>query len=579
MFIPIPRAFAQATALPYCSVAQTPSFGPISAAPAVVDCVSSLGVSNGQKRRTSILRAIQNLASACILIGSIDTAASAGVAQSTSTSFKPEQTQAICHMNFSPGSAPLDSGRSNYSTWTMYDGGDGAHAAFARAKSRAAASTGMVVTSERYFGKQGQLGISVTPDSSLSINGNQVLSMQVDMDDGMGVISVSMQTENGQLLAMDAAEFTMCSMVAAATQTPAPPSPGADGEERKPIFSNPFRKKDASSSVRESQELQRNVLDALYKRAAQAGKAFVVMPVLDMDTKYREFTTKQLQTEHLAAYFADGTSHSIWRSVQGGELSAGPWTASYAVGLHGFWGSVVVGKSNYALYMLDPGTYELKAASIERRGGILPTTNGNPMTARGIGTITAVKTLDRFFTVSTKWQDPVYTTQYYDQSYCVQEIAASGRCVTWDTQRLSYQQQAWAGGFKDKIEKNMVPGLTTLAELSKSFASFTVASGEVALVDGFVFDRDSAAIGKDSCKPAGDAVTCALTELGMLRIASSPEDLRQGLAQIKGDSPARAIFSAAKPAVLQVNASPLADTKDDYEAGWARRYVFSVKPK
>lgn len=492
--------------------------------------------------------------------------------------FSPEKTAALCNANVAVNVEFADDTRATIGSWTLFDNGEDAHASMARVKQAVVSSPGMRVVSERYFGRQGTIELMSSPVPATNDPADDV-PMRVDVDTGMGAVSVVMQTTLGGATFGGWSAYHVCRMAAIATGTPLPAQPGnAPEKPKRKIFNNPFKKESsASKAIAERaavRKAQSDALDALYQRAAHAGKAFVIVPVLGMDRKYKDLDTKQVQTEKMAEFWADGSASVQWRASgeKAEELSIGPWTNLTRVGLHGFVEYVDVGKARYALYLVDPGDYDLMAARMDRRGGVVPKPTGGKVAAATVGTFVAKNTSDRFYDLTQEWHDATYTTNGYDQSYCALQEMPSGRCIQWGSQRQQYQTQTSAAGYRDKIKAKMVPGLSTTAELAKPFASFVVAAGDIVLLDGFTLDREGVEVDANSCKAFGDGAKCGLTDFVLWRLPAVPRDVQAGLTASLDPVVGARWFSSAVPKVLNVVGKPKPEPMDGYEAGWARQF-------
>lgn len=494
--------------------------------------------------------------------------------------FSPEQTAALCMANVAVNVEEVDDSREVIGSWTLYDGGGDAHAAFGRLKQLAASEPGMRVASERYVGQQGTLELVSTPVPATNDPADDV-PIRVDVDAGMGAVSVvdTMRRSTAALGGWPA--YHVCRMAAIASGTPLPAKPGAAAPEapRRKLFNNPFKKQESPLNAvlakrYAAQKAESDAQEAFYERATHAGKAFVIVPVLSMERKYRGIDTRTLQTQKIAPFWADGSANVQWRAsgAQGDGMIVGAWTNLTRVGLHGFLDVVDIGKARYALYVVDPGKYELVAAAMESRGGFIPKPPGGKPVSATIGTYATKNTTDRFYAIGQEWHDATFEAHSYDQSYCMREIVGSGQCVQWGSDRQHYDTQTSAAGYRDKLETKMVPGLTITTELTKPFASFEVARDDVALVDGFMLDRDGPAIDPNGCKASGNGATCGLTELVLWRLPAALQELKDGLAA-SGESPAKpTLFSKAVAKGLTVHARALHEPLDGYQAGWARQY-------
>ncbi|MEZ2418016.1 hypothetical protein [Luteibacter sp. RCC_6_2] len=493
--------------------------------------------------------------------------------------FTPEQTTELCLANVSREYEVVDDSRVTVTTWTFFDDTDDARKAIDRVKGYLASTPGMSLVSERYHDKQGVVEFTASPVPPTNRPGDDN-PMKVEVDEGMGAVGVSSVMPLQSAMLGDWPAYHLCKLAAIASRTPLPPKPDASVEKPKPAkFSNPFKRSGtASTNVIAKANIVNRGREAWYERAKYAGKAFLVVPALDVGAKYRGLDTGKLQTEHLAEFWADVSSRTIWRGRgDGSDVQTGAWSSQSKMGLGGFVHVLSAGKSRYALYAVDPGKYELVGGAIEKRGGALPKPEGVKSAKPAVGSLMVKNTLDRSYEIVKEWHDASYRTQSYDQQYCSRQLAASGQCVEWSSQRQHDRVQTSAAGYSDKVNTKMTPGLAESVELSKPFASFEVSRGDVAMIDGFFMDRNGDQADASSCKASEGGATCQLTGLTLWRIPARIDDVRKNLGTLKEGSTAWRIFSGAKIVPLTVNATAMPDALDGYEAGWARRYIMKAK--
>lgn len=495
--------------------------------------------------------------------------------------FTPAKTQAFCLANATFHLDAIDDKRAFFRTWTLYDGGDGAQAALARVKAKLAAIGGMRVTSEHYVGQQGTLGIFVDAPGKMVLEGPPAFAMRLDIDESTETVSLSAAPRGNQVLSGAETGFVMCSLVAAATRTPEPPAvvPKAATEKRA-IFTNPFKKKDPLAEAKARGELAADAFELVRARAAHAGKGIVIMPLLDMDTKYQSADTHAIQVKFLAQYWGDRSGVVVWRARgrPGDEFTAGSWGGQDVIGLHGFFGSLTVGKSRFAIFYLDPGTYDLSAASQEQRGAAPPPAAAKRVARAGVGSYVAKKTEERGFFATKEWRDATHETRSSQQSACVTEEAGSGRCVESQSYRQQYNVQTSEAGYVNVIHEAPQESVDVSAELSKPFASFDVTRGEVVLIDGFVPDLASFKTDPASCEASADTTRCSLSEFSLWRIPTKEGDIQHLLSTVSAEASIRSVIGAAKLRPVTISATALPESRDEgvWETGWARRYVMKV---
>jgi hypothetical protein len=496
--------------------------------------------------------------------------------------FTPAKTQAFCLSNGSFYVDAVDDAHAPYRTWTLYDDGDGAQTALARVKSKLAGMGGMRVTSERYFGRQGTLEIMADAPGKLLKQGSPGLPIRLDIDDAMGTISVAAAPHGDQWIEGSQMRFAMCSLVAAATRTAMPPAVAPEGvPAKRALFTNPFKKSDPMAEAKAKGQLGAEAFALVRARAIYAGKAIVIMPVLDMDTKYQTIDVHDIQVKFLAQYFDDRSGAVVWRARNrpGDEFTAGPRRGQAMIGLRGYFDDFTIGKSRFAVYYLDPGTYDLSAASIERRGAALPQSAGKHASRSPIGSYVATRTMERGFTATKEWREATHETRSTEQSACVMEEAASGRCVQSENYRQQYNVQTSEAGWVNVIHEAPLASVDVTTDLAKPFASFDVAPGEVVVVDGFAVDAESAKADAATCEVSGDTARCSLGEFSLWRIPVTAGDAQRIVSVIRAGEPMRAVIGAAKVRPVTINATALPELTDAgfWETGWARRYVMRAR--
>ena len=521
--------------------------------------------------------------SAPFAIAHAATDAAPGAAPATDPlAFTPEQTVNLCMVNATPDFDDIDSTRITMGTWTLFDNGDDPRMAIARVKAHVATIPAMHVISERYEGNHGTLDIVESLEGTTE-DAKRGIPMRVEVDSDLGLIGSTLESSEGVGMMPQWTSYYVCQMASYAANAPQPVSPSATVAAEKPkrhLFNNPFKKAEENKPdpvIVAKRELFIHGREALYRRAERAGKAFVIVPLTNLATKYNTAARDTLKTEQLMPYWAEGSARTLW-TVKGrtsGELSFGTWSSEARIGLRGYFDVIGKGKSWFGLYIVDPGTYEMRSATIERRNIALPTAQGAP-SGKSIGTLTATNTMDKLFQLKEEWHDPTYASKGYDQSYCVMELV-DGHCVQYATQRQYVTEQQSAGGYKTKVTETLVPGWTARIDLKVPFASFKAVAGEVALVDGLVLDRSSMDIDPNSCKPTNSGGSCALTELTPWRIPATVTDVQAALGREQNDFAARRIYEAAKPIPLTVDATPLAEPTQGFEAGWARPFERKAK--
>lgn len=108
------------------------------------------------------------------------------------------------------------------------------------------------------------------------------------------------------------------------------------------------------------------------------------------------------------------------------------------------------------------------------------------------------------------------------ESYCVAVRVVNNHCVA--TRQVSHPITVVTreAGYQDLYRKFDAPALDTRSVLKNPFARFKVASGQIALVDGFFADYPNADLDVGGCvAPSQGRMRCPVTSYAMTRLPAS----------------------------------------------------------
>lgn len=294
-------------------------------------------------------------------------------------------------------------------------------------------------------------------------------------------------------------------------------------------------------------------IDWVYARALQAGKSIVVVPVLNVDTKY----AGKAATEQREELWADLSSTTRWKlGGEAGTLAVGQRTDAYHSGVFGAHHSFVLDNSRFLVYVVEPGKYQLDGTSIELKKLAAPTVRpaDKPLPGRiGTAYLEASKYPDYYHEQA--WRNATFANRQVSTNYCSLAIGG-GPCVQLSTLNRTVTDQVTQGGYYEAVREYDADLLSVDTKLGKSFASFEVKPGEAVVVDGFYAQHPSLAYDADHCAPEGRGVRCDMTELVLVRMPAKAADLAsRGAMSITEKAPKlREIFSHATYRALDVSA-------------------------
>ena len=504
--------------------------------------------------------------------------------------YSPEDSTKLCEANFSDETDAIGGTRSVFGTWTLTSSGEDAHRAMARLKTFLPTIPGTRMVREEYHGAKGVMDVELmgamfVSRSLMDLPDYRPLPVRVEFDGDMGAASLVIRTYSKQQGTRDILQYAACSMLAAASAGTMPARP--DQPEKTPRFRNPFKKEVNPAVAKREDEYKRRDQgkDALFQRAEHAGKAFVAMPMLFMYKKYPGTNIDQVREEQLVNYWLDLTASIEWRRADdpAAMIRTGATSTMTERGLDGFVYKFPGGggKSNYAIFIVDPGTYELKGTSTEIRRAPMPDMSSTAWSAKpSFGTASFTATQDTEYYKTQEWQDAKYQTKSYNESYCALMDATTGGCVGFNVATHKYSEQVESAGYKDMHHDKQVGGLAVTTELSRPFATFKVSKGDVVFADGFVLDGASVVIDHDACKQTSeDVATCAMKSFNLIRVPAKAENIAEWQSSGMIAPSMATLLARAKPATMTLGAgtSALPEKPGTFDAGWGTRYSLKGK--
>ncbi|QEI06445.1 hypothetical protein FXN63_11840 [Pigmentiphaga aceris] len=266
--------------------------------------------------------------------------------------------------------------------------------------------------------------------------------------------------------------------------------------------------------------------DQLLSGAIQAGKAIVVTTTVNLDSQQ----WGDLSNADVSAEFAR-QRHGIteWRNVDNPAHNFKVGNGQSAIEIKSVKGShmqVTFGRTLYQVFVVEPGNYTLAGGSNAMPRTVLANPAANAkIRPSALGTVVMDETTFTEYGRGQVWRDATYRTDRVKQTVCTAVRVASGQCAS--TADASYDQvtQTSAAGYASTTTAKEVPGVWAFVSLRKPFASFSVAKGEVVLVDGFYGDAPTASFTDKDCeRVASTKVSCELNKFTMIRIPTSLQD-------------------------------------------------------
>lgn len=277
---------------------------------------------------------------------------------------------------------------------------------------------------------------------------------------------------------------------------------------------------------------QRRKTDRFFPIALRDGKAIVIMAGPGLAQRYPDCDA---MLDELADDVTDsGTSAAIansmaveWVNVEdpgklimvGNQIFFHDFGAAGA--LFAFSGS---GAYDFAIYVLDPGVYRLSSISYPFPRTELSTGHGTEVRRAGaaIGEARIVGTSRNEMKIEQVWSNGSSRT-----------VGASEQCLWWYkggcTQSVytpEHKVMDRAPGYYPMRVPTPVPALDVSLRIDAPVASFTVAAGEIVMIDGIFTDPIDSEIVISQCRKGTSMHVCSLQSLGLERTMAPIEDLR-----------------------------------------------------
>lgn len=450
----------------------------------------------------------------------------------------------MCYANYYFSISPI--GRS-YSTFVLAEISD-LQSTMASFK-QIATQGGYQIISEGYNGKEGILTIVQPATTSFPS-----IRYQISIYQDLGVISIAGREPSVQSNNNRDVDYRMCSLIAYATGKPIPVQPVYLRDQ-----------KEFNQQIAINNKIRNNALEQILQQALASGKSFVIIPALNLDSKY---TPNQAINEPVA-FWADQTSTTVWQNVDNPKdtLKVGFDESLNNIGLNGYLYSFVSGKSHYHLFIVNPGTYTIAGHSYEIKRTELPEVSDKQLNAPSrLGKVFFIETKNMDFYKTQEWSDAVYADRQVSQSYCTVTHVASGACVAWGSTTHNVKDQVQAAGWQTRTKSQLVSKLVIATNLTKNFASFKVNKGEVVMVDGFVAEYPNSNFNSNACQSLNQStIQCTLEKYSLIRVPAHVKDIQQPTIDLPVLSK---ILSSAQYRKATIKAAP-----DALVSGWGQIYT------
>lgn len=271
---------------------------------------------------------------------------------------------------------------------------------------------------------------------------------------------------------------------------------------------------------------RRKVEDDLFANAKSAGKVILVVPSASLDSLNVDFKNNDSTMEFLKLRSAV----TDWTNTRdpSSAFKVGYDTKTTDIGTeHGSYFQVVFGRTLYKIYLINPGYYSITGLSYDLpRTPAYETPGDHGIRPSALGFVTFEPKSFREYDRGQKWEDATYRTETVEQKVCTQVRVVNGECTYVDKQTYDVTRQTGAAGWRESIQQRDVEGRTVTAHLSKEFATFDVAAGEVVVIDGFFPDPPSINYKPGSCKQIQqNQMRCELQQVKMVKILGEVDQI------------------------------------------------------
>ena len=468
-----------------------------------------------------------------------------------------------CPVTFGFGGTRVDG--YDYTGWIPVPDMD-AHAGIAKLK-EVVAKLGYEPGVEAYHGSEGTLAVvSKAEKNPVFYIGSNMLgpyTIHFSVDEGLGTISFQTHTPKEQNFDVVAMKAKLCSIIDVAAGYAPEKDPYA---KPKFAFKNPFKKHsqaaDGDGDVAHSMV---GYTDWLFQHAMSSGRSIVIMPIVNAGYKHGQALTSP-------AYLSDASSTIIWQDVKDPSkiFKVGAGESNLNTGMRGYQIDVTTGKQDYLVYIVEPGTYSVTGDTYDARRTHISTISDGP--ARHVSRLGQTNLLElKYAEFETKlaWHDATYADRTVHETYCTLEIVG-GPCVASQSSSYKVRDQTSAAGYRNDTFRNDVDGVSVATKISKEFASFTVAPGEVVAVDGFYADPSAGNFTPTTCSRVGSQqVQCQLGAYSLIHLPTYIDEVKHTIHPDSTRLPNMAqIFSRTVYRPLKISAKPVAGS----ESGWGKTY-------
>jgi hypothetical protein len=515
-----------------------------------------------------------------------------------------DDTPKICEANFMPSLSTSSVDGEVYTTWTLASTFD-PRASIAMVKhgleainESAKLKDAIRIVDEDVHGSEASLTFSLDKTDLVSSGAFYIdyhgtakaaIPFHMDFDGALGAVSFMIRLNPQQLgISQERLKWLACATAALATNTTLPPPPPKIGGGGRRQFQNPFKNPLKSQQQKVDKEMQERLAtilpakDALYQRALGNGKSIVVVPVLNLDDKYKQYTVAEYGNggTKYPEFLADSTSMLIWENKGDpkSQIKAGVRSGNTDIGMHGWLNDINGGRFEYQIYIVDAGTYNLIGNTYELARMSMPDMSSTQWTAKpAIGIASLIPKRNTEFYQTQEWFNAQYQTRTVnDGSHCTMVVSneSSTGCAQWQDDSHQETNVSDPGGWRAVTHEKLVDGVALATKLTKPFASFTVAPGESILIDGFYANDSNTGINANACKQAeASLVDCGISNYTLFRIPSSLEKVKA--VESGGDKfpTLTKIFSNLEYRPLKVFATPIEEKPGTYEAGWSKAYT------
>lgn len=227
----------------------------------------------------------------------------------------------------------------------------------------------------------------------------------------------------------------------------------------------------------------------------------------------------------------------------------------------------------YQVYIIEPGEYDLIGHSNFLRmtsapnvhwagqGGAIP---------QNIGKVVMRETTNEEAWYETQWQNTQYQTRVVTDQYCTSVYVHGGRCAAWGSSERNVTDVSKPAGYYDTPIVKVMPAVVASFELTRPFASFSAAAGDVIVIDGLFADYPNADFAaKDCLRIAKDQVECGVSNYSLIQLPTSVAGLNKAIASIAPQHPQlAAIAQKARTVPIKMNGSP-----GGTPSRWGPRYI------